>query len=354
MGFSQRHDHLTMSTDRNSFLQSLNATVLDNGHCRFDSDDNRAEAGENFIAPLSHYGLLRTAGPDSAKFLQGQTTCNLDEIDDQQARPGAYCSPKGRMVSSFLAGRRNDQDYLLRMRRDIVASTQATFGKYIVFSKAEQSDISAQTVILGLYGPQAKDNIEAAFGACPAGQHQLVHSGDQLAIQLDEAGQCFECWLTIDQAEQLWPRLSHNLDLRGSEQWQLLTIQQGIGEVGAATVGEFIPQLLNFPQIGAVSFNKGCYTGQEVVARMHYRGKPKRGMYRIQLSGAAPQEGQELYSDGDQSIGTIVNAVAVGADQYQALAVLAHDQVDKPIRRQDEDSAITLMSLPYAITEDTE
>jgi folate-binding protein YgfZ len=342
-----------MSISRTELFTSLGATLQDNGHCHFASDNSPVIPVNNFISPLSYYGLLQTAGPDSSKFLQGQTTCNFNEINDQQSRLGALCNPKGRMLSSFLAARRNDQDYLLRMRHDLLQSTQTTFSKYIVFSKAELADLSEQTLILGLHGDKAKAAITEAFGHTPNGINQVVLHNGQLVIQLDEQGLSFECWVEADVAKNYWDRLSRDLTPTGSNNWQLLNIQRGIGEVSAATLEAFIPQLLNFPTIGAVSFDKGCYTGQEIVARMHYRGKAKQAMYRIRFQGDNPEEGQELFSDGKQSIGAIVNVAesdASSSAEFEALAVLTHAETGKTIHRKNCSDKIEILDLPYAIT----
>ena len=343
-----------MSNSRQAFLTSLGATLTDDGHCHFGEDSPSATLPDNFISPLSHYGLLLTEGPDSAKFLQGQTTCNFNEINDQQSRLGAYCTAKGRMVSSFLVARSDEEHYWMRMRQDIVDATRDRFGKYIVFSKAEQSNQTEQMIVLGLYGPKAQTAISSAFGDCPSSQWQSLNKDGQLVIQTNEQGNSFECWIPAESIEKLWPLLSADLPVAGSETWQLLTIQQGLGDVSSHTLEEFIPQSLNYPLIGAVSFDKGCYTGQEVVARMHYRGKSKRATYRIALTGDKPAEGQELYSTGEQSIGNIVNVATTGDGNYQALAVLTHKETDKEIHRGDSSSPVEILPLPYAITDEAE
>jgi folate-binding protein YgfZ len=346
-----------MSSDYQHFLNALGATLDDNGHCQFSNDqltECQSQVPDNIICPLSHYGLLSCEGPDSAKFLQGQTSCNINDITDQQAQLGAYCTPKGRMISSFLAARRNEQQHMLRMHRDIIEDSKATFGKYIVFSKAELRDDSEQCHAFGLYGPAAKANVAQAFGATPAGKLQVVNRDGQLAIQLDDDGLIFECWLQTDQLAHYWPALSDQLNPKGSSYWQLLTIRQGLADVSQATAGEYIPQAFNYPQIGAVSFNKGCYTGQEIVARMHYRGKPKWGAYRIQYRGPAAEDNTELLSDGSQGIGNIINQVALDEQLHEALAVITHSEIDKPLQLATDQQRVEVLSLPYAITNDAE
>lgn len=346
-----------MTTNILSLLSSLGATLSPTGHSQFNNEVLPEAVPNNMICPIPYYGMLLTQGPDSSQFLQGQTTCDFKEVTDNQSRLGAFCNPKGRMISSFLTARRDDQNYLLRMRRDIVESTKAAFGKYIVFSKAEQIDLSDQIIVLGLHGDKARAALVDTFGNAPTEKNQVCQQENQLVLQLDDEGLTFECWLDIESAEKYWNQLSQVLKPTGSNQWQRLTIQQGVGELSSALVDEFIPQLLNFTLIGAVSFDKGCYTGQEVVARMHYKGKPKRGLYRIQLQGSDVKEGQELFSDGEQAIGELVNIAAIASNNqntlFEALAVLVHSEIEKKLSRKNQDDMIELLDLPYAITSES-
>ena len=332
------------------FIKSLGASIDSDGHCHF--DNTALEPADNLIAPLSHYGFLETRGADSAKFLQGQTTCNLDEVSAQQGVTGAYCTPKGRVVSSFRIAASDEQAYLMRMRRDLVEATRQAFSKYIVFSKAEQHDTSERYLALGLRGEAAVPAIAAVFGAVPGGAgQQLLHEGN-LAIQLDDDGLLFELWIQAGDLQTLWPTLSENLALQGSRTWELLCIRRGFGEVSAATSGEFIPQMLNYEAIGAVSFTKGCYTGQEVVARMQYKGTMKRRLYRVLIDSPDVKAHDALYRpDSEQSIGEVVNAVGLGNKRSEALAVITIKDVEEgTVQAGVGRHPVEVLSLPYAIT----
>ena len=317
-------------------------------------NDSSTSAADNFIAPLSHYGFLAIGGPDTAKFLQGQTTCDVAKVDEALSCPGAYTTPKGRMVSSFQLGRTDAESYLLRMHADIVESTQAVFGKYIVFSKAEQQNASDSYIAIGLCGDQAQAAVSKAFGNYPNAINQTVNHQGNLAVQIDEAGRLYECWIKASDIETLWPLLSEGLAPHGSNHWQHQLIQLGLGEITTQTIDSFIPQMLNYQITGAVSFTKGCYTGQEVVARMEYKGKLKRPMYRIKVAAVDLQPGTDLYStNGEQSIGNIVNSVTMDDQHSEALAVITTKEVDQGTVVVGTDRAtIEVLSLPYAITND--
>ena len=346
-----------MNDQQQSFLPSVLAAsgirIDEQNHSVTDSSGVHMTAADNFIAPLSHYGFLQIAGPDTAKFLQGQTTCDIGTVNHALSRAGAYTTPKGRMISSFQLAQTQADTYLLRMHADIVESTKAVFSKYIVFSKAEQQNASPDYIAIGLCGERAKATIHQVFTRCPDQAHQVINHQGNLAIQIDTAGRLYECWIKTAELATLWPLLNKGLELQGSRQWQLQLIQLGLGEVSANTVDSFIPQMLNYQITGAVSFTKGCYTGQEVIARLQYKGKLKRSMYRIKVAVEALAAGTDLYGDDKQSIGNIVNSVSLDNHHSEALAVIASKAVDQESVVVGSDRAtIQLLPLPYALNND--
>lgn len=343
-----------MTIEQTTFLSSIGAEAGADGHSHFAADNNTLSLPANFITVIPYYGLLAINGPDTAKFLQGQTTCNLKEVDNSHSVAGAYCTPKGRMVSSFHIARMSEDEYLLRMRADIVDSTCATLAKYIVFSKAKQQNASAAYQLFGLAGENARSAIEKTFGRAPDGKWQTVTGAGKIAIQLDQQGLIYECWVTNEEAAACWQSLATDMPAAGSRLWTLLTIQQGCGEICAATVDLFIPQMLNYQQTGAVSFTKGCYTGQEIVARMQYRGKLKRRMYRVSIESVTVAAGEELFITGsEQAIGSVVNSVIIDQHSSEALAVLTNQDVAANASIITANGAsIQLLDLPYAVDSD--
>lgn len=344
-----------MSIEQQSFLTAIGASLDDDGHSHFGNDDTAKSLSDNFITLIPYYGLLAINGPETAKFLQGQTTCDLDKVSNTQSGTGAYCSPKGRMASSFHIGRLDEEHYLLRMRRDIVDSTRDTLAKYIVFSKAEQENASEHYQLFGLAGEQARAAIENTFGQVPSGKWATINSDQQVVIQLDDEGLVFECWVPNQLAESCWQSLSERLKPVGSQQWSLLSIQRGEAEVCAATVDRFIPQMLNYQFTGAVSFTKGCYTGQEVVARMEYRGKLKRRMYRARLESSTIQPGDAIYTEGnEQSSGNVVNVGTLDKNSREILVVLTNKDVteNRLLQPEHNSAALELLTLPYNIESD--
>jgi folate-binding protein YgfZ len=303
------------------------------------------------FAALEQESLLHIAGPDSLVFLQGQTTCDTREVNPQHALPGAFCTPQGRVVCDFLLSQLSEEHFALRLRRDIRALSSATFGKYIIFSKAELDAERDDWQLLACWGADAAGTLADIFGAVPA-QRYGAHAGEGFVlVQLDDAGQQFECYLDSSSHPQWSARIAQSMQAATPDQWQALQIAAGIGRIETATVEEFIPQMLNYDLTDHISFNKGCYTGQEVVARLHYRGKPKRRMYLAQLPGSEPiAAGTALFTDGsEQSVGNVVNC-ALNGDVLTALVVATVGGVENGLHLDSPDGPTLIIGdLPYSL-----
>jgi folate-binding protein YgfZ len=313
-----------MSAEYENFLsaQKVTATIDANGDAIVATTPPLPTLlDRNVIAALPIWSVLQIAGPDSAKFLQGQLTCDIAAATPAQALPGAHCTPKGRMRSSFLIVQRADDSYWLRTRSDISADAATALGKYIVFSKAK---IAPQTQLLaiGLSGPGAAAAIAAFAGKAPQGMNAVIQTVGGVIVQRDAVGQRFEAWLPADAAETLWRWCGDFLPV-SSTFWRWREIVDGLASVTAPTVESFIPLMLNYDQIGAISFTKGCYTGQEIVARTHYRGQVKRHLVRAEVQAPPPAPGTSLTDANGRAIGEIVEAVQRGDGSSELLAVVA-------------------------------
>lgn len=287
----------------------------------------------NTITPLPLWSFLQVAGPDSAKFLQGQLTCDIADATSSHAVPAAHCTPKGRMRSSFLVAQREHDNYWLRVRSDIGTDASTALGKYIVFSKAKITP-QPQLLALGLNGPAAAAAIAAFAGQTPTGLNAVIQTAGGLIVQRHPVqeggdGQRFEAWLPLDEAETLWRECGDFLPV-SSTFWRWLEIRAGFASVTASTVESFIPQMLNYDQIGGISFTKGCYTGQEIVARTHYRGQIKRRLQRAEVAAPAAAPGTSLTDANGRAIGEIVEAVDRGDGYSELLAVVGGDENTPP------------------------
>ncbi|HSB96899.1 MAG TPA: hypothetical protein VLC91_10635 [Spongiibacteraceae bacterium] len=306
-----------------SLLAELGAQLTDLGDVVFPgaTESFATLDSHTVIMPLAQYGFLSVQGPESAKFLQGQLTCNVLEVDAARSTPGAYCTQKGRMLASFQLVQREADHYWLRMRSDLLENSLRMLSKYAVFSKAKLA-IRDDIAVFGLHGTGARALLQSIFGELPHDINASIVVGDSLILQRDEGGIWFECWLPLTTANTFWQRCREHCGAAGSDYWRWLTIRAGLGEVSAATAELFIPQMLDYHLNSAVSFKKGCYTGQEIIARTHYRGQVKRHLLRATCDGAAPAAGSEIIDGNGRAIGNVVDSVANGDARTELLAVL--------------------------------
>lgn len=292
---------------------------------------------------LSHLGLLAISGADAAKFLQGQVTCDVREVSETQSRLGAICNPKGRVLATFRLFQ-YQTIYYLQMPRELIAQTLQTLQKYAVFFKTQLEDVSAQWQQFGLSSETIDVPLKNVDEVIPQDDSVIVHIPGLPPRYL---------LLTLE-SNPLSPALQDLISKHhtSSEAWQLLDITAGIPSIYLATSGEYTPQQINYPLINGVSFTKGCYTGQEIVARMHYLGKAKQQMYRVQFTNKSmPNLNTKLFavdSNHTQEVGHLLAIAADPAGGFQALAVLQNSALDQTITVENTDGAILkVLDLPY-------
>ncbi|PNA07200.1 MULTISPECIES: folate-binding protein YgfZ [unclassified Pseudomonas] len=309
-------------------------------------------ADSAFFCTLSHEGVLAVRGADAGKFLQGQLTCNINYLSDTQASLGARCTQKGRMQSSFRIVLEGD-GVLLAMAGELLEPQLADLKKYAVFSKSKLTDESASWVRFGLdHGDAALSSLGLEL---PANTDSVARHEGLIAIRVSPNRA--ELWVPADQADGIKGKLSAQLSEGELNQWLLGQIRAGIGQVMPSTRELFIPQMLNLQAVGGVSFKKGCYTGQEIVARMQYLGKLKRRLYRVQLDASElPEPGTPLFAPSHgSSIGEVVLA-ARAEKNIELLAVLQAEAADAGDLHLGtaEGPALHLLDLPYELDRDRE
>ncbi|MBM0141951.1 YgfZ/GcvT domain-containing protein [Pseudomonas cannabina] len=300
-----------------------------------------------FFCTLSHEGVLAVRGVDAGKFLQGQLTCNLNYLSESQSSLGARCTQKGRMQSSFRIVFEGD-GCLLAMASELIEPQLLDLRKYAVFSKSKLTDESAAWVRFGL---QEGDDALVGLGLDLPQETGAVARADALiAIRVSPARA--ELWVPAGQADSTRSHLAARLAEGSLNDWLLGQIRAGIGQVFGSTREEFIPQMINLQAVGGVSFKKGCYTGQEIVARMQYLGKLKRRLYRLTLQAQEiPQPGTALFSPVHASaVGNVV--LAAQSDQgIELLAVLQGDAAESGQIHlgSPQGPALHMSELPYTL-----
>ncbi len=301
---------------------------------------------QTLLFSLDDRGLIACGGPDTDKLLQGQLTCDIRQLSETHPLAGALCDVKGRMISNFRLCKAAGGDTLMITHRGLVVKTLETLGKFAVFYKTTPRDDSDQYRLLGLSGPEADPLVAEISGVSVQPDTQGLQGTGLTALRLDS-----ERWLLVaaaEGAESLWSSLARGATPAGLPLWRLLAIAAGEGEVLPQTSGEFIPQMLNLQHTGAVNFKKGCYTGQEIVARMQYLGKLKRRMYRLAIDGPAPPPGTPLHLPGGQECGAVVDAAPRDGDTWEMLAVLTEPAASgQQLLAEGKPVSVTLLPLPY-------
>lgn len=305
-------------------------------------------AESTYLMPLTQ-GIISINGPEAAKFLQGQVTCDVRELENNNSLLGAQCNIKGRMLLCFRALQTSPEQILLRVHPGLVASGMTSLGKYIVFSKAKLADASQAYCGLGIAGPAAGNLVQNQFGVALEQDNQWQAAGKHLVIRI--SAERYECWLDAESAITQWEALRTGVVIANHNLWNLFNIQEGLGDITPETYEQFTPQAINFQLVNGINFRKGCYTGQEIVARLHYRGTLKRHMYRFEFNasdGTLPAPGSELKNAEGKNVGEVVLAAYKTATTGELLASVVDDE-RIAIYLTNNPQKLSLLALPYAI-----
>ena len=314
-----------MSNEWADFLQTQHAHSDEIGVSHFADDPATADNDTNFICDLSQLGILRINGDDAETFLQGQLSNDVNLLDGKQSQLSSYCSPKGRILASFRLYRA-DNDFYLLIPTDTLVATQKRLRMFVLMSKVTIDDVSDELVRFGISGEKANTALKQLSLPVPTTENELASKDSVHILAIPSAHPRYILVAPVTAAPDMWNSLKEQLPAKGYNHWNLMDIQQGIPSIVASTVDAFVPQMVNLHAINGVSFSKGCYPGQEIVARMHYLGKLKRRMYRAHVkTDQAPTAGDALFSadsDSGQGAGQIVMSAALADGHYEVLAVM--------------------------------
>jgi folate-binding protein YgfZ len=298
-------------------------------------------------------GLIRVAGDDAATFLHSQLTNGVEDLTADAARLAGYCSPKGRLMASFLMWR-DAEGIVLQLSADIQPAIQKRLTMFVLRAKAKLSDLSATHRVLGVAGARAEAALAQAGLPAPHAPLATAHADGVTVIRLADAeGEPrWQIVAAADRADALQARLAQALAGAAPAFWDWLDIGAGIPRIAAATQEQFVPQMINFELVGGVNFRKGCYPGQEVVARSQYRGTLKRRMWRVHGEGDVPAAAAEVFrpEDPEQPCGMIVNAAAAPQGGWDGLAELKIDAAAGALHLGRADGpALATRALPYEV-----
>ena len=316
-----------MNADWQNYLGVQGAHIVDGTVYDFGDAANELVAARDatVVVPLTQMAVLEFTGEDAATFLHNQLTSDVKHLDETRAHYAAWCSPKGRMLASFLLFRRGT-NYLAMVSADLLDYVEKRLQMYVLRSKVKVNRCSTEAVI-GLSGLQAAAALREAGLTVPESALDTTSAEQSTIIRLDDTR--FVAVLPVSAAIETWPRLTAIAAPAGTPTWQWLDIMAGIPWITAATQDAFVPQMVNFDGIGGVSFHKGCYPGQEVVARARYLGKVKRHLYRAHTTAPITAAASIVpVETPDSPCGQIVNAAVAPGGAYDALAVVLEEAVD--------------------------
>lgn len=299
---------------------------------------------------ITQAGLLRFDGADAQAFLQGQLTNDVAALDDTRSQYAGYCTPKGRLLAAFLLWR-HDSAYYLMLPRELCEPLRKRLSMYILRAKVKAVDVTSEYALFGVSDADAADSLATLGITPPHALHAVAHAQGLSVMKLPQAR--YLILASMSESSRIEAQLAAVKPQASETLWSALDIAAGIPVIVAATQDQFVPQTVNFDLIGALSFDKGCYPGQEIVARTHYLGRVKQRMVRARLhTDQHPAPGDKLYSAafGEQASGMIVNSVTGEDGNHELLAVVQTSAMDQALHWQLPDGpSLRIEPLPYAI-----
>lgn len=342
-----------MNPDWHDFLTQHGATIAAGVVQHFGDPAAELNATEHgtIFCDLSQFGTLRVSGEEAQSFLQNLLSNDILEVSGTRAQLSSLNTAKGRMLATMLIWREGD-DYLLQLPRVLCEAIRKKLTMYVLRAKVKIADASDEIISLGLSGENAQEILSKQFGELP--QIPLGCIGTAQGSVVKISGTRWQINISAPHAAALWPALGRHAQPAGSACWDWLNIRSGIPAILPQTQEQFVAQMVNLELIGGVNFKKGCYPGQEIVARMQYLGKLKRRMYLAHLEIAdAPQAGDELYSADmeGQASGMIVNAAPAPGGGYDALAsVQSSSHATQTVHWKSlQGAALQFLPLPYPL-----
>ncbi|MEK7991820.1 MAG: folate-binding protein YgfZ [Thiotrichaceae bacterium] len=338
-----------------NFLQAQDAIIEAGQVVSFGSkkdESKSALSSSNVIADFSHFAVIQVSGSEAQTFLQGQLTNDIRQVLPSKAQLSAWCSPKGRMLTSFYICQRHD-DYYLFLPKDSMEATFKRLKMFILRSDVQLKDVSDELICIGIAGDDSSELLQKLELTIPEQEPFAATLHDGLTVINLPTGSSSRYWIIHDDIELMqtfWTTLAESAQAVGRDAWELLDILAAVPTINSKLSEEFVPQMVNWQALGGLNFKKGCYTGQEVVARMQYLGSLKRRMYLAKLDAdKAPEIGEKLRVK-DENAGQIVNLQPHPDGGYILLAVLKIALEKESIHCESmPDKTLQIQSLPYSL-----
>jgi folate-binding protein YgfZ len=344
-----------MKPEWRRFLTEAGAELRDQRVVSFGNPERELQIATtgNVLCDLSHFGLIGAYGPEAFGFLQAQLTSDVRAVSEQCSQLSGYCGPNGRVLVAFLLFKRGDT-YYLRLPREMLEAMLSRLRMFVLRAKITLEDASDALIRCGWSGPTADEELKGALATVPQDVNHCVQASGVTAIRVRGTHPRFELYGELSEMKRLWGRLNVGGGGIGAPAWELLDILAGVPQILPQASDRFLPQMINLDLLGGVSFSKGCYPGQEVIARTRYLGSVKRCMYRLHSSSdVAIQPGDSIFAEGQDAepSGAVLNAQGHPDGGVELLAVLRTADVGKRqlhIGSADGD-ALEVRSLPYEV-----
>jgi folate-binding protein YgfZ len=342
-----------MNPDWQDFLTRHGAALADGIVQDFGDSAAELKAAEHgsILCDLSQFGTLRVSGEEAQSFLQNLFSNDIRDAGPARAQYSSFNSAKGRILATMLVWR-EDGDYMLQLPRQLCEPIRKKLTMYVLRAKVKITDASDEIIVLGLSGADAREILHTHFGQLPnltlgagaAEQGNVIRIGEQR----------FQVNTRMPDAAALWAAFAERCLPAGSMCWDWLAIHSGVPVILPQTQEQFVAQMVNLELLGGVNFKKGCYPGQEIVARMQYLGKLKRRMYLAHLdSSTSPMPGDELFSADmeGQASGMIVNAAPAPDGGYDLLATVQNSSRETQLVhwKSLQGEPLKFLPLPYPL-----
>lgn len=299
------------------------------------------------VTPLVQFGILDIIGDDAQRFLQGQTSAQLTLADGHFAGLTCFCTVKGRIIANAQIMQVEENHYRLLLDESAIEPLSTHLKKFIPFYKAElrQRDDMA---LIGMIGKEAHAIAEVRLDlTIPAVWHQSGDSERQLLAHPGHCPRLIAC-VPSEDADALWQALTAQALPVNNSLWSLHDIQAGLAWLNADQSDSYLPQMINWEALGGISFKKGCYTGQEVVARAHFRGRVKKRLMRGQLdNGELPAPGSHVMDEAEKRLGEVIRAEYDAYGKVEVLAVITQREPEPELRL--DGHRLQRLKLPYSI-----
>ncbi len=307
----------------------------------------------------SERGLIKVNGADAESFLQNQLTNDIRNVTEFSHQASAWCSPKGRIIANFRIFKRDDSFYLA-LSHDLIEHVMKKLRMYVMMSKVVIEDVTDSVVHFSFAGNNADNLMQDMLSIEFASDAETIQHNTitmlRSTISDSNTSTRFDIFVedvNIDEAKTLWSQCKQHATPVSGAGTRYLNIISGSPEITEASSEAWIPQMVNYIHINGVDFKKGCYPGQEVVARLNYLGKTKRRMYRLEIdTDQVPAVGAEIKSDKDAGAGKILNAVVNANGKVDALAILKIADAVNPLTLAANDATITFLDLPYSVDDE--